>query len=379
MPQFQSKQQYQSIPGQFNPVSKKMNTIPAGYAPSSVNGKTVLNPIGTGQVLSMQAPTGGGSNSGYRAPVPAAPDFSGLNQQTDAYQDLIEQEYNNSISRINNEESSLRNQAGTAQSQVETDYFDVLNQLRAEQATKEEGVQSTLATGEKESTNQIQNARDLYRQMEQRNIAQLAGLGISSSSVAEGLGERLSVETARRMSGITNSQGEMRINATKELARVKDHFASATTNFNKLKANKIAEVNNSLLSGLQKLQSARNETSTAKQRGSMDLWVNAQNQVAQIQADYEKLKQAAQDWANKKATALIPLSVGDYNAAFETQMAKLQQQYDPSQFDFTINDEGVDTYGRVNRSVQVKPKKKDDENNSSGSSPLSPDFWNDNG
>jgi signal transduction histidine kinase len=125
---------------------------------------------------------------------------------------------------LGDQENLLRSQAGTGEAQIGNEYAGVKTQLGAEQATKEQGVQSELSTSETQGKTAMQEARDLFRQTQQQNIAQLSGLGISSSSVAEALAERLGVETARRIAGVSGSINEVRTNATKSWEELKTIF-----------------------------------------------------------------------------------------------------------------------------------------------------------
>lgn len=117
--------------------------------------------------------------------------------------DLIEQEYQSYLGQLAGQEEGLNRQADISKSEINTGYGSARAGLENEQ-NKKLGV-----LGEQETSTQrgeqgaLRQARDMFRQMQQQNIAQLSGLGISSSSVAEALAENLGRDTAQRIFSIS--------------------------------------------------------------------------------------------------------------------------------------------------------------------------------
>jgi hypothetical protein len=154
----------------------------------------------TGQNTTSGTVSGGSGNTGtFNQGVDV------INQNANEGNDLIDQDYNNAMNELAGQEELLNSTNQQAQGELTNQGQEVNTQLSKEKATNESGVQSQLSTGEKNYTSNIQQARDIFNQVQQKNVADLSALGISSSSVAEALAERLGVETARRIAGATGT------------------------------------------------------------------------------------------------------------------------------------------------------------------------------
>lgn len=266
--------------------------------------------------------------------------------------DLIEQDYNNVLGSLAGQESGLQSQAGTAQSQIENEGSKLKTQLGQEQSVKEQGVESTLATGETEATTAMQQARDLFRQTQQNNIAQLSALGISSSSVAEALAERLGVETARRIAGVTGSISELRVNSQKELARVKDYFQQKMTDVQDQIGIQKSQIQNALMEGLNKINSSRQQAATDKARARADLLQNTQRYLYDLGQQEQAFQQSLQKWAQQKQAALTPLITDpNFMNTITSATNQFNQQFAPQGFQYSPQ---VNTSPAGNVQGQVK-------------------------
>lgn len=298
---------------------------------------------------------GSGAQSGYNQQI------QNVQSQGDQGADLIEQDYNNALGMLAGQEQSLRGQAGTAEGQIENEAGAVRSQLTREQGVAEQGVQSNLSTSEKEGTNAMQQARDLFRQTQQGNIAQLSALGISSSSVAEALAERLGVETARRIAGVTGSLQEVRENATKEMGRIKDYYTSKVTEVQQQVQVQKANIQNSLIAGLNQINSARQQAATDKARSRAELLNNVQNQIFQLTQQEQQFQQSLKQWAEKKSAALTPMITDPNFVNSLTQATStFNQQFAPQGFNYAP-EVSTDEFGRVRGSVNYNLQKKPDE------------------
>ncbi len=286
---YQSRQ-VQSTPGQYNVAAQSYNR-PAPQV------------LGT-QTRDVGVPSTGSSGA---APSSFSTAQNSVNNQVDQGLDFIEQDYNNVLGQLAGEEQGLRGQADVAGQQIESEAGQVKTQLGQEQGVKEQGIQSQLNTAETESKSAMQQARDLFRQTQQSNIAQLSALGISSSSVAEALAERLGVETARRIAGVTGSLQEVRQNASKELARTKDYYQQRITDITNQVAVQKAQIQNSLLAGLNQINSARNQAATDKSRSRAELIQNAQSAINSLAQQQQQFEQSLKKWATSKAQSLTPI------------------------------------------------------------------------
>lgn len=283
-----------------------------------------------------------------------------INSNTNQGLDFIEEDYNNVLGQLAGQEQSLRGQVDIAGRTISDEAAGVKTQLGQEQATKEQGIQSQQQTAEKESASSMQQARDLFRQTQQQNIAQLSALGISSSSVAEALAERLGVETARRIGGITGSLQEVRQNAAKELARTKDYYQQRITDVtNQVQVQK-ANIQNSLLSGLNQINSSRQQAATDKSRSRAELISNAQRAIQGLAAQQQEFENSLKAWATKKSAALTPIITDpQWIQAYQNNINTLNQQPGISQTylgNYGTNQQGEFGYYNGPLRTSAKPK-----------------------
>lgn len=231
-----------------------------------------------------------------------------IQDQQDAFNKQLEADYNNAMNELGNQESSLRGQAGTAEGMITNEAAKTRTALGQEQGTQEQGVQASLSTAEKQGTSAMQQARDVFRQTQQQNIAQLSALGISSSSVAEALAERLGVDVARRIAGVTGSIQEVRQNATNELGRIKNYFGQKMTQLQTDEQLQKQQIQQSLVQGLNQINSARNKAASDKAAARSNLMSQAQQAIATLTQQKQQFEQALQQWTAQKQAALTPIA-----------------------------------------------------------------------
>lgn len=308
----------------------------------------------TSSSKSLQTPTGGASNSGS---------VLGITQQAtnnvqnafDDYNALLDRDYEISMGEYNNQESSLRNQSSTAQMQIGNEFDAANTQLNREQTTNIEGVQGEVKTAESEAQTASRQARDLFRQTQQANIAQLSGLGISSSSVTEALAETLGVETARRLGGITGSLTEVRQNASKELGRINNYFEERKTQLASSKATELSKIQQSFTDALSSINSARDRSANDKARQRTDLLYNARSAVEAINNQAVKFQESLDTWAKSKSDSLKMITASDdWINSFNRTQGVLSQSFNPTQFDLSPT---VNTNNRGEVSYSFAPKR----------------------
>lgn len=253
-----------------------------------------------------------------------------LNGQQSQGLDFIEQDYNNALGALAGQEQGLRGQADIASGEITQGVASTGNELRNAQSGKEADIQNQVNVSETGGKNAMQQARDIYRQSQQQNIAQLSALGISSSSVSEALAERLGVETARRIAGITGSIQEVRDNAAKELTRTREYYQGKLTELDQWATNEKAKIQNSLMQGLNQINSARNQAATDKSRSRAELINNVQSAIQNLTAQQQQFQQSLQAWAQQKSASLTPL-VTDPNflQSLENTSNVLNQKFAP--------------------------------------------------
>lgn len=347
-----------SVPGQYNPVSRSYNApLPGQTLGASYSASTPQTSNG-GFNMSMYP---GWNEAAARADYAATGgQGKGIQDQQDALNSQIESEYNNAMSQLSGQESSLRGQAGTAEAQISNESAKTRTALGEERATRQQGVQSQLSTAEQQGTSALQQARDLFRQTQQQNIAQLSALGLSSSSVAEALAERLGVETARRIAGVTGSLQEVQQNASKELARINDYYAQKMTQLQTDEQLQKQQIQQSLLAGLNQINSARNKAASDKAAARQNLMSQVQNSIAQLAQQKQQFEQSLQQWAAQKQAALQPIAQDpNYLNTRVSTANTFNQQFNPQGFAFTP-EVSYDKYSTMTGKITSQKKPEQD-------------------
>jgi vacuolar-type H+-ATPase subunit I/STV1 len=288
--------------------------------------------------VNTQQPTG----NNYNVPSYSAPQnqdlIGNVNQSVNDYSQIINQDYENSMSALGNQESGLRGQADIAQQQIGNEFNQTQTQLGNEQAVGVQGVQGQVQTAETGAKSAMMNARDLFRQTQQSNIAAMSGLGISSSSVTESLAETLGIETARRIAGISGSLQEVKQNASKELSRIQTYYQERKTMLEQSKTLEISKIQQSLMSGLDNLNAARNTLAVDKAKQRYELLSNARNSIDAINQKAQDINQSLQSFLAQKAQAMTQIvSNPQYLANLQNSQAVMNQNFAPSGFSYVPN------------------------------------------
>lgn len=275
----------------------------------SVNAPTT-GTSGFGQLLGgsvLGASTTGGSAAGRsfapQAPV-QQPIRDDINRSVDDLGSIIDRDYETTMGALAGQEDMLRNQAGLSQQEIRNQGASTKTAIGNEQGTREQGITTQEQTAQRQQASSLQQARDLFRQITQQNIAQLSAAGLSSSSVAEGLAEKLGVETARRIAGVTGSTNEIMQNLSTERARVRDYYTAKLSEVEQNMSTQIAGIQQSLLEGITQINSARQRAASDKANRRAELISNAQTQIAQLQAQAQQFQQSLQQWQAQRSQTL---------------------------------------------------------------------------
>lgn len=372
MPIYQSTQQNQSVA--YGPPVQKLTKqqIAAREAGGALPMSSVTNPNAANnpyQAFTPNPPSvlGTGTtnntssyNSGQYAgwdPIAAQADwaakgFQNIQQGQDAGNSQIDADYEYAMNELGSQESGLRGQAGSAEAQITNDAAAAKTDLARNQGVQEQGVNTSLQTAEKQGTSAMQQARDLFRQTQQSNIAQLSAMGISSSSVSEALAERLGVETARRIAGVTGSIQEVRQNAVNELGRIKTYFSDKTTQLEENVRIQKDQIQQALMQGLNQINSARQMASSAKASARANLLSQVQSQIGALTQQHQQFQQSLDQWAQQKSASLTPIAQDqNYVQNLIAQTQNLNQQFAPTGFvatpSFSVDKQGSYT-GQIN-------------------------------
>ena len=231
-----------------------------------------------------------------------------INQQTQTGNESIDRDYESAIGALSGQESSLRAQAGSAEEQARAGYAPARTAIGEEQATREAGLEREATTARTQEKSGLQQARDLFRQTQQQNIAQLSGAGLTSSSVNEALAERLGVETARRIAGVTGSTNEIMQNIAQEKTRIGTFYKQKLVDLETGLGAAIGNIQSQLVSGINQINSARQAAASDKANRRAELLSNAQTQIAQLQANAQNFAQQLQTWQTQRNQSLSDAS-----------------------------------------------------------------------
>ena len=320
-------------------------------------------PVNKIQVSSASGtrPSGGGGIPSNNIPTQnQGQPYEQIQQQQDNGNSWIDNDYNASMGMLDQAQQGLQSQAGTAEAQISNDAAGVATSLGAEQATKEQSANTSLQTAEAQGTSAMQQARDVFRQTQQQNNAQLSALGLSSSSVAEALAERLGVDVARRIAGVTGSIQEVRQNTVNEIGRIKNYYSEKKTQLDENVRIKKGEIQQSLMAGLNQINAARNQAASDKAQARANLLSQVQNQVYQLTAQQQQFDQSLQQWAAQKASALTPIAQDpNYLNTLMNTANTFNKQFSSQGFSFTP-EVNYDEKGRMSGSIKSTKRQEED-------------------
>ncbi len=302
----------QSIPGQYNPASQSYNAIPQGYVPQSQGGRTVINrttvPTTSGSVLGASTgPSTPVGSSGQPSSINNA--VNGVNGQLQSGLGQIDQGYNDYISQIDTQQGNVQRSAADATAGVDVNAQGARNQLGNQLNTANASYDTQSQQATKQGATATQQARDLYRQLQQQNVAQLSGSGLSSSSVAEALAENLGVETARRIAGVTGSTQEVLQNISKEKTNMGNYVNQQLSDLEAKVGAAKNSIQTQLLNSIDQLNNQRNVAASQKAQSRQQLIQDAQSQVASLQQQAQDFQQSLQQWQAQNSQKLQQTAV----------------------------------------------------------------------
>ncbi len=334
--------------------------VQAASTPVNTNYSQVPNYSQAPQVLGTN--TGGGGGAQQPAQQLAGQDIASndINRQVEDFGAIIDRDYDTAMQGLQSQEESLSCQAGTAEAKIKAQYGTAKTAIGAEQAAKEAGVQKELSTASTSAKTSTQQARDLFREIQQQNIASTSGLGISSSSVTEALAERLGVETARRIAGITGTFNEVKQNLAAESTRVQTYYKQKLADLEESLGAGIGSIQESLMAGIREINQARNVAATDKANRRAELLSNAQSAMANLQANAQQFAQSLQIWETQKTSALQSISSNDTLLAQLTSASEyFGQKPQFSEFSF-FPQVSYDKYGNISGQLTSKPKEEEE-------------------
>lgn len=264
-------------------------------------------------VLGTSTSVVSGGRSGSAAPTPSpasaiatAGQFTSNVPSGPSPEELasIDAEFNAALGAADQSEGYLRQEAGLRTSQAEEGYAPAKTQIQQEGARRTEDLTSQATNQQARSQSAVEQARQLYRELGQGNNAYLAAGGISSSSVAEALSERLGRETASRIAGITGETNEVLGNIDKEKGRVVEFTQTKLTDLERELANAKSNIQLALQQGLGQISSARSLATTQKASARAEVARQAKAQAEAAQQQATQFAQQLYMWQTQRQAAL---------------------------------------------------------------------------
>jgi hypothetical protein len=322
----------------FNPPATKAADAPINWGPSQDNAS-----------WNQPQPQVLGDKTVYNNPGDTTKQGQDIiNQNAGDQNSQIDRDYEDAMALLGGQEQQAMGQAAEASGTLGAEQTQVTNQLANQQTVDTQGQEAQVASGEKQGASAMQQARDLFRQTQQNNIAQLSGAGLSSSSVAEALAERLGVETARRIAGVTGSVQEIRQNAVKEMSRIKSYYEGKATEVTQWVANEKLTIQNALNNQLNQINNAKNQATSAKASARASLLSDVRTQLFTLQQQESQFQQSLKAWAQQKAASTQQL-ITDPNlvASYTANINTLNAQPGINQTNignYGVNDQGQTGY-----------------------------------
>lgn len=323
---------------------------------------SVLGDSSTVYGPAYNGPVAKSTGTGAQAPVsqPVAP-TNNIQDQLNVGNNQIDLDYNSYLNDLSAQENQYRGEASAAESAINTQADRARTQFAQEKAAKEQGLGDYETSANKAYTSAMQQARDIARQAQQQNIAQLSAQGLSSSSVAEALAEKLGVETARRVSEASGSLADVVTNINKERKTLGEYYQSKLSQLEQDVTSNIGQIRSQLLSGIDALNRARNVAASERAQRRQQLLVDAQSSIAQIQQQAQAYQQALSTWSAQKDASLtevgknLPQIWANYTQGLQrvTQSLPAGLEATPS---FSIDNNG----NVIPTSVNVSKAKKED-------------------
>lgn len=296
-----------NVGGQLSGGIRSFNLVPPVRAaePQVLGGQSIQG----GFSPWTPPPPGGniGNGAGQGNPPAPTPTSQPPSQEQYGLGDVynqIEADYNGLMTTLSGREAEAQQTAGTARQRVETEFAPARTQLQQEETTR----LGTIGTREQETqqaaTSSIAEARRIYNELQQQAIAQLSGAGISSSSVAEALAEKIGRQTAERIFTVAQTRDQAISLLGEERTKVKNYIGEKLSNLEQQKTLALQNVQDWLLNSLRDINTQRGVADAYKAQQRSQSLLDYKNYVNQINLDNSRVAQALNVWAQNKDNGL---------------------------------------------------------------------------
>jgi len=244
---------------------------------------------------------GNGGNNGFNNLTEDR--LSDVNTGAGEDADIVSQEYDQAISALAGEEQWQQGVAGTQIAGLQGQETAGTNRLSEGRASEMAAAGQQEQTARTQESSGLRSMRDLFRQIQQQNIIDLSGRGISSSSVAEALAEKLGTETMRRIGDITQGTQNVINNIAAEKKRITQVYQSKVQELQAEVKNKIDTVNANLTYALSQISAQRGLAALQKQKGLRDIAQTAREMIDSIKDKAWSYEQTLAAEAQKRQQA----------------------------------------------------------------------------
>jgi hypothetical protein len=253
------------------------------------------------KIITDDGKTGGNGNNG--SGYPTQNKIGDVNTGAGEDADIVSQEYDQAISALAGEEQWQQGVAGTQIAGLQGQETAGTNRLSEGKASEMAAAGQQEQTARTEESSGLRSMRDLFRQIQQQNIIDLSGRGISSSSVAEALAEKLGTETMRRIGDITQGTQNVINNIAAEKKRITQVYQSKVQELQAEVKNKIDTVNANLTYALSQISAQRGLAALQKQKGLRDIAQTAREMIDSIKDKAWSYEQTLAAEAQKRQQA----------------------------------------------------------------------------
>ena len=236
-------------------------------------------------ITGLQTQTGGGGGGGGGGVIGQQAAFDSIQANFDANIRELSGIAGESRGGARLAEKGVRSQFGRAQGELGASRTDQLGTI------EEAGVQ----VGES-ATSALSQARRLAGELGQQNIAQLSALGISDSSAALALQERLGRDVFAAVNNITQNRQRAENNLSRAKVSVEDFFTRQKASLEEGLALAVEKINFNLQSARRKVNEAKTLASAQKASARNQVIAGAQAAMQQAQAQVADFSNAQQVW-----------------------------------------------------------------------------------
>jgi hypothetical protein len=239
---------------------------------------------------------GGAPNAGSAGPsANALSQFqqqqqAALDAQKASQQQQLEQDYNNTLAQYDSEAGTIGGNYNTAAGGLKGGYDQAVSDVSGAQTQALNDISGTRDYTNQTADSALNQARKLANELQQRNNSQLSAMGISSSSVAEGLGEGLSRDTYANINNIVQNRDTTLTKLKQQEDATNKYY---TDNLNNLKQNYQTQLNDLTT----KRDALLNQLSSNKSLLANQKFQYSQSLSQQYNQALQQLNQQAQSFA----------------------------------------------------------------------------------